>query len=76
MDADVLHLNYEEFVLAPADHLSSILNFLGRESIGVESAVTKVSRSSVGKGRQQLGHEAVVRLERLGGPMLRKYGYA
>lgn len=75
-DADgVFHISYEAFVQAPTAQLQAILSFLGRDPSGVESAVATVARTSIGKGREELGGDAVRRLERIGDPMLRRYGY-
>lgn len=68
-------LIYEEFVENPALHLRRILAFLGRSDLMSEAAVSRVSKDSVGKGRESLGPESVSRLEALSHETLRKLGY-
>ena len=69
-------LVYEEFVEQPMLHLRKILAFLGRSDMMDESAVSGVSKHSVGRGRESLGPESVVRLEALSHETLRRLGYA
>ena len=67
---------YEDFVTEPESHLERILDFLGRPHLMDVSAVSRVSATSVGKGRAALGEDSVRRLTALGLPTLTKLGYA
>lgn len=77
LPAHQLHqVRYEDYVSAPREETARILDFIGRPDLLDEMAHDQVMTASVGKGRQQLGPEAVGRLERLGGRTLEAFGYA
>lgn len=65
-----LHVSYEEFVAAPAEHTRRMLDLLGRPHTGVDAAVSSVSARSVGKGRASLSDQAVARLDALAAPTM------
>jgi hypothetical protein len=73
----VLKVAYEEFVSHPFEELSRILSFLdySADIEQMKRVVTGVSANSLGKGRSELGPEAVYRLELLVGDSLKRYGY-
>ena len=71
----VIEVVYEDFVRDPAPELQRILDFLGHPTAMRETAVTGVSAGSVGKGRSELGIEAVARLDAIAGSTLKKLGY-
>jgi hypothetical protein len=71
-------VGYEDFVKAPETGLKELLEFLGingGEEL-IAKAVEGVSPRSIGKGREQLGKEAVDRLGQLMEQTLARYGYA
>lgn len=76
-DGKVVRVRYEDFVRQPATELKTIVEFLGiaAEREQIEAAVRGVSPGSLGKGRTALGGEEVLRLERLVGDTLDRYGY-
>ena len=69
-------LVYEEFVEQPVFHLRKVLAFLGNSDLMDDSAVSRVSMHTVGRGRESLGPGSVARLEALSHETLRKLGYA
>lgn len=73
----LIRIRYEEFVHQPAVVLPRILEKVGLEANErqVQAAVADVSSRSVGKGRQALSHDEIVRLEALIGRELEFYGY-
>lgn len=71
----VLTVRYEDYVSDPHTGTGRILDFLGVGDRLASAAVGKVMTSSVGKGRAQLGPEAVSRLVGLGGSTLERFGY-
>lgn len=77
-DSRVVHVRYEELVADPVVQSARVANELGlrvdRER--VERAVSGVSASSVGKGRQSIGPERVAALEDMVGETLARHGYA
>jgi hypothetical protein len=71
-------VGYEDFVKEPETGLGEVLEFLGinaREGL-ISKAVEGVSPRSIGKGRDQLGKEAIDRLGQLLNQTLVRYGYA
>lgn len=71
-------VSYEDFVTKPEAGLKEILEFMGlytREDL-IGGAVAGVSPRSIGKGRDQLGRDAVDRLGQLMEQTLVRYGYA
>jgi hypothetical protein len=71
-------VGYEDFVKGPETGLREILEFLDvnvREDL-IAKAVEGVSPCSIGKGRDQLGKEAIDRLGQLIEKTLIRYGYA
>lgn len=77
LDPDrVLEVCYEDYVADPYVGTLRVLDFLGHGDRISDTTVGKVSTSSVGKGRKQLGPEAVARLNVLGGHTLERFGYA
>lgn len=75
-DDRVLEVRYEDYVADPSEGTRRCLDFMGIGDRLGETEVGQVMTSSVGKGRAQLGPEAVARLEALGGPTLSRFGYA
>lgn len=77
LDADrVLDVRYEDYVADPMAGTLRCLEFMGLSDQLRQTEVGQVMTSSVGKGRAQLGPEAVERLEALGGRTLARFGYA
>ncbi len=72
----VLEVCYEDFVAAPREETRRCLKFMGIEHQLDSTGVSQVRAGSVGKGRAQLGDDAVERLTDLGGDTLRRFGYA
>lgn len=72
----VVRVRYEEFVADPRAGTERILQALGRGRLIDDADTGEVRRSSLGKGRAQLGPEAVARLTALGGRTLERFGYA
>lgn len=72
----VLEVRYEDYVSDPAVGTRRCLEFMGIAERLERTEVGQVMTSSVGKGRAQLGPEAVSRLEALGGSTLSRFGYA
>lgn len=72
----VLEVRYEEYVADPAAGTQRCLDFMGIGDRLEHTQVGQVMTSSVGKGRAQLGPDAVARLESLGGSTLSRFGYA
>ncbi|MCF8036342.1 MAG: sulfotransferase [Desulfobacteraceae bacterium] len=73
-----IEVGYEDFVKDPETGLKEIFEFLGintREDL-IAKAVEGVSPRSIGKGRDQLGTEAIDRLGQLMEQTLVRYGYA
>jgi len=72
----VHQLSYESFVAHPALELGRLCNFLGISlpEHGLESIVGSISRSSVGKGIDELG-EQLSGVEHLMEATLRRHGY-
>lgn len=70
----LLHVSYEDFVRDPKAGLAAVARFLAVDG-DRDDAVSSVSSSSVGKGREQLGSETVARLEALVGSTLHGLGY-
>jgi len=73
----VIRVCYEDFVRQPAEELARILVFMGKAvpADEIATAVAGVSPRSLGKGRKALGAEEVLRLEKLVGESLKRYGY-
>ena len=73
----VIRVCYEDFVRQPAEELARILVFMGKavSADEIATAVAGVSPRSLGKGRKALGAEEVLRLEKLVGESLKRYGY-
>jgi hypothetical protein len=71
----LLTVRYEDYVRDPRQQTERILAFVGRPELIDRVTIGQVSTSSVGKGRAQLGADAVRRLEALGGGTLEKYGH-
>jgi hypothetical protein len=73
----VIEVSYEHLVSAPREQTHRIASFLGldQDEAALIEATRHVSDSSVGRGRRMLDHEDVMRIERLAGDTLRKYGY-
>lgn len=71
----LLHVSYEEFVADPVEETRSMLEFLGRPDADPHAAAAQVSGTSVGKGRRQLGEDAVARLAALGGTTLARHAH-
>ncbi|WP_435203078.1 sulfotransferase family protein [Janibacter sp. GS2] len=77
VDADrVLEVRYEDYVADPVAGTQRCLDFMGIGDRLERTEVGQVMTSSVGKGRSQLGPDAVSRLETLGGATLSRFGYA
>lgn len=74
--SQLLEVTYEEFVADPGAGTARLLAFLGRPELGDAVRIAQVSTASVGKGRGQLGPEAVARLEAIGRDTLTRFGYA
>lgn len=72
----VLEVVYEDYVADPKSGTERILEFIGRAHLMDRVTVGQVSTRSVGKGREQLGKEAVARIEGLGKQTLERFGYA
>lgn len=72
----VLEVRYEDYVADPRAGTLRCLEFMGVQDRLERTEVGQVMTSSVGKGRAQLGPEAVARLEALGGRTLTRFGYA
>lgn len=72
----VMEVVYEEFVRAPREHVQQILEFIGQSRLIDRVAFADVSASSVGKGRGEMGDDAVDRLEAIGSTTLHRFGYA
>lgn len=72
----VLEVRYEDYVADPAGGTLRCLEFMGAGDRLDQTEVGQVMTSSVGKGRAQLGPDAVSRLEALGGTTLSRFGYA
>lgn len=78
MPADkVVRVRYEDFVRQPAEELSRILEFIGKEvePETIARAIEGVSPRSLGKGRKALGEQEVANLEALVGETLKRYEY-
>lgn len=75
-DDRVLEVRYEDYVADPVTGTGRCLDFMGIGERLDRTRVGQVMTSSVGKGRAQLGPEAVARLESLGGATLSRFGYA
>ena len=73
----MIRVRYEDFVRKPAEELTRILAFMGKEVSrqDVARAVEGVSARSLGKGRKALGADEVAKLEALVGESLKRYGY-
>ncbi|MDA3834446.1 MAG: sulfotransferase [Spirochaetales bacterium] len=73
----VIRVCYEDFVRQPAEELTRILAFMGKEvePEKIAKAVEGVSPRSLGKGRKALGEQEVAKLESLVGESLKRYGY-
>jgi len=73
----VVRVRYEDFVRQPAEELTRILEFMGRDIQPgkIAKAVEGVSPRSLGKGRKALGEEEVAKLEALVGETLKRYDY-
>lgn len=77
MDPDrVLEVRYEDYVADPRAGTLRCLEFMGVGDRLEQTRVGQVLTSSVGKGRTQLGPDAVARLEALGHRTLSRFGYA
>lgn len=74
--ARVLEVRYEDYVADPREGTRRCLEFMDAQERLDRTEVGQVMTSSVGKGRSQLGPEAVRRLEALGGSTLTRFGYA
>lgn len=72
----VLEVRYEDYVADPLVGTQRCLDFMGIGDRVGDTQVGQVMTSSVGKGRDQLGPDAVSRLESLGGATLSRFGYA
>lgn len=73
----VIRVSYEKFVSNPVEEFERVSGFLGR-SVPAEMLATlpaKVSSTSVGKGRAQLGADGMVHLRSLVNGTLTRYGY-
>lgn len=78
MDKEKVHkVAYEKFIASPETEFAEILKFIGKEISDkqLRHAVAQVSTVSVGKGRTQLTEAEVVKLEKLVGNTLLRYGY-
>lgn len=75
-DDRVLEVRYEDYVADPVAGTRQCLDFMGIGERLDRTRVGQVMTSSVGKGREQLGADAVTRLETLGGATLTRFGYA
>lgn len=71
----VLEVRYEDYVADPSAGTLRCLEFMGVGDQLGRTRVGQVMTSSVGKGRSQLGPDAVARLESLGGATLSRFGY-
>ena len=73
----VIRVRYEDFVREPAQELTRILEFVGKdvEPEEIVRAVKGVSPRSLGKGRKALGEDEVANLESLIGQTLKRYDY-
>lgn len=71
-----LEVVYESYVADPTEQTRRILEFIGCPERLPDTQVGQVLTSSVGKGRDQLGPDAVARLEGLGASTLASFGYA
>lgn len=73
----VFRVRYEDFVGAPAPMLEEMCAFIGVPFRGraIPAALSRISRTSVGKGRAALGAQEVARLENLVGSTLGRYHY-
>lgn len=73
----VLRVKYEDFVLNPVEKFGKVANFVGKSmSHDFEMKLaSRVSASSVGKGRAQLGVKDIERLTPLIETTLTRYGY-
>ena len=72
----VLEVRYEDYVADPRTGTQRCLEFMGVGDRLDRTEVGQVMTSSVGKGRAQLGFDAVSRLEDLGRSSLERFGYA
>ena len=72
----VHEVRYEDYVSDPMEGTRRCLEFMGIAERLDRTEVGQVMTSSVGKGRAQLGPQAVSRLEALGGSTLARFGYA
>ncbi|WP_068257540.1 sulfotransferase family protein [Janibacter corallicola] len=72
----VLEVVYEDYVADPREGTRRCLEFMGLGDRLDATDVGRVNAGSVGKGRSQLGPDAVTRIEALGGPTLGRFGYA
>jgi len=74
---NVIRVKYEDFVYAPVENTTRLLDFLKLEICkdSIEKKVSGVSNKNVGKGRASLSNEDIARLDALIGGTLRKYGY-
>ena len=63
-------VSYEQFVRNPSEQLASLCHFLNLsiDQVALESAVSKVSSQSIGKGRLELDVDIASRLEGLVAP--------
>lgn len=76
IDADrVLEVRYEDYVADPVAGTQRCLEFMGIGERRGDTQVGRVTTSSVGKGRDWLGTEALSRLHRLDGGTLARFGY-
>lgn len=75
-DDRFLEVRYEDYVADPMAGTQRCLDFMGIGDRADRTNVGQVMTSSVGKGRGQLGRDAVSRLESLGGRTLARFGYA
>ncbi len=72
----LLEVRYEDFVADPTGGTARVLDFIGRPGLLAATDTARVSSGSVGKGRSQLGPDAVARLEDLGRQTLDRFGRA
>ena len=71
----VAHVSYERLVADPLTEMTRIAEFVGVPTAGLPTSVSRVTGSSVGKGRARLGPQTVRRLESLTAPTLEALGY-
>ncbi len=72
----VLEVAYEDYVTDPRAGTQRVLDFIGSGDTLDSTGVSGVRTASIGKGRAQLGPDAVARLEALDDGTLARFGYA